>query len=106
MVYRSNHSQWTLSKDPEDNACTDCILQHNSEQLTTFDFSICMIQNRKRTHEISLAKFQALPETGSLPIVFLFAECISSDTRQTNSLSSAAKKTLSKATDSGSEVSY
>jgi len=36
----------------------DCKLQHNNEQLATFDFSICMIQNRKRTHEISLAKLQ------------------------------------------------
>lgn len=37
---------------------TDCILLHDNAWMQTFDFSICMIQNRKRTHEISLAKFQ------------------------------------------------
>ena len=39
---------------------------------------------------------ELLQETGSLPSVFIFAECISSDTRQTSSLPSAAKKTLGK----------
>ena len=38
----------------------------------------------------------ALPKTGYLPSVLVFAECISSGTRQTSHLPSAAKKTLGK----------
>jgi len=37
-------------------------------------------------------KVTSLPETGSLQSVFMFAECIFSDTRQTSSLPSDMKK--------------
>ena len=38
----------------------------------------------------------SLPETSNLPSVFMFAECILSDTRQTRSLPIAALKTFGK----------
>ena len=45
---------------------------------------------------ILLENIQTLPETSNLPSVFMFAECILSGTRRTNSLPTAILKTLSK----------